>query len=248
MIDGNGGRPGLAGLKGFPASFDRPEIFPRRFAEALAWPDLTGKRRKDRSKRHLDGLPRVNFCCDMGDPFDHKLDPMKWLAPHLSQLASSPHQWLFLTKRARRLVQFSRTVNGLPDNVWPGVSVTDQSTARRAEELQKVVGGGPRFISYEPAWGAYDIEPHLTAQRKGVGPRGACWVIVGGESGDSPRTMDLEWARYTRNMAKVHGAAFFMKQLGSALAPGKGGDMAGFPPDLKIREMPIRPAEQTELF
>lgn len=87
--------------------FTVPELYLERLAEALRWPDLTGKRREKvvvlpyttgegashdelcpvRSKRQdklwLDGHPRTIFCCSKGEPFDAKLprtdDGHHWL-------------------------------------------------------------------------------------------------------------------------------------------------------------------------
>src|SRR5262245_31262275 len=95
-----------AGRKGWPDAFDRPALFPHRLDEALRWPDLTGKPRP--GKPWLDGLPRLLFLNDMGDTFTEGL-ALDWLAPHLPRMAASPHQWLLLTKRPRRMAEFSRS-------------------------------------------------------------------------------------------------------------------------------------------
>lgn len=46
-------------------------------------------------------------------------------------------------------------------------------------------------------------------------PYGIDWVIVGGESGDTARRFDVEWARNAVMQCRLGGAAVFVKQLGS---------------------------------
>lgn len=94
------------------------------------------------------------------------------------------------------------------------------------------------------------------------------WVIVGGESGHGARPCDLAWIRSIVEQCKAAGVACFVKQLGSnceaynAIDPldqfpngtdfrqaagdgarilfrdKKGGDMAEWPADLRVREFP----------
>jgi protein gp37 len=62
------------------------------------------------------------------------------------------------------------------------------------------------------------------------------WVIVGGESGQHCRPMDIEWARAIRDQCKTARVPFFMKQLGGY--PDKRELLDDFPEDLRIREFP----------
>lgn len=92
------------------------------------------------------------------------------------------------------------------------------------------------------------------------------WVIVGGESGAGARPFDIGWARAIVRQCRAHRVAVFVKQLGACvrfppeewvgrnlrdlvqhptggvlgfrLHDRKGGDMAEWPADLRIREMP----------
>lgn len=91
---------------------------------------------------------------------------------------------------------------------------------------------------------------------------GIGWVIVGGESGPKARPFDLQWARSVVRECDEAGVPVFVKQLGSephdssrsivgGWSPGdpepdtrlrlkdrKGGDMAEWPEDLRVREFP----------
>lgn len=80
------------------------------------------------------------------------------------------------------------------------------------------------------------------------------WVIVGGESGPGARPFDVTWARHTVEQCKLAGVACFVKQLGAkpvtrvkgctsggtlwGLKDRKGGDMAEWPEDLRVRQFP----------
>ena len=94
-------------------------------------------------------------------------------------------------------------------------------------------------------------------------------IIVGGESGPGARPFDLAWARQTIKQCHAAGVACFVKQLGAKpfqqhaencnenrfrgpkervcnctggpldLLDKKGGDMAEWPEDLRVREFPL---------
>lgn len=93
------------------------------------------------------------------------------------------------------------------------------------------------------------------------------WVIVGGESGPGARPFDIQWARDVVQQCTAAGIACFVKQLGSkpirpwrqdedtesllcegedeskvtlemVLKSRKGGDMAEWPEDLRVRQFP----------
>ncbi len=81
----------------------------------------------------------------------------------------------------------------------------------------------------------------------GGGPR-LDWVIVGGESGPKARPCVIGWVRDTVRQCKAASVAVFVKQLGALptnreglphyLMDRKGGDMAEWPEDLRVREFP----------
>lgn len=207
--------------RGFPVKFERPRLFPERLDPALKWSDLTGKERQE--KPWLNGLPRVIFLNDMGDTFTESLE-RDWLAPFLPRLAASPHIYMLLTKRGKRLREFSEA-HPLPANVWPGVSVTTAETLPRVQELHGVRGGGVRWVSVEPLLGPLSLKPHLQFPPFSDGYkmtlglsefRGVELVIAGGESGPEARRCELEWVRRLRHECQSAGVPFFLKQLGAA--------------------------------
>lgn len=141
-------------------------------------------------------------------------------------------------------------------NVWLGVSVEDQ---RRAEERIPHLVSTPaalRFLSCEPLLGPVDLRRVFDGPPKGgqlCRDHGLGWVIVGGESGNGARPMDLAWARRIVEDCKRAHVPVFVKQLGREpmrdrwsdgdwarlpLANRKGNDPTEWPADLRVREMP----------
>jgi len=153
--------------------------------------------------------------------------------------------------------------NPLP-NVWLGVSVEDQATADERIPALLDTPAAIRWVSYEPALGPVDFT-RLVAHAKGgldalrPGPQRLDWIVMGGESGPDARPFNLHWARNTIADCKAAGVACFVKQLGAnpidpwadtgalvndrepaqpKFRHSKGGDMAEWPADLRVREMP----------
>jgi protein gp37 len=119
---------------------------------------------------------------------------------------------------------------------------------------------GP-YLSYDEAKAA-GAECGLKRQSLvGAQSRFIDWVIVGGESGTKARPCALEWVRDVVRQCRDAGVPVFVKQLGAhptrgvlvestnprekagSLLPfplhdSKGGDMAEWPEDLRVREVP----------
>lgn len=133
--------------------------------------------------------------------------------------------------------------NGYP-NVWLGVTAENREWWDRRVRALREAPARVRFVSYEPAVGSVE----------GASAEGIDWVIIGGESGAKnpaaefpARPFDLAWAREALAICRRDGALPFVKQLGTlpmehgrvrALRDSAGGDMAEWPEDLRVREMP----------
>ena len=198
----------------------------KTWAEPLAWHRLA----------KANGVRQRVFCASLADVFEDfaGLDAIRaalWpLVEQCDQL-----DWLLLTKRpenARRMVpaRWLQT-GGWPSHVAVGTSLEGGPThatigAARVEHL-RAIPAPVRFISAEPLLGPI---------AGGIGLDGIHQVIVGGESGDGARPMDLEWARSIRDECRAHGVPFFFKQLGGVR--DKGGRFEDIPEDLRIRETP----------
>lgn len=144
-------------------------------------------------------------------------------------------------------------------NVWLGVPVENQHFADERIPLLLQTPAAVRFISAEPLLGPIDLR-HLAAREDWHvdaldTPDPSCclhWVIVGGESGPQARPMNIAWARSIVQQCQAANVPVFMKQLGAkptcdgcgdaaavfGLRDRKGGDIAEWPEDLRVRQWP----------
>jgi len=121
---------------------------------------------------------------------------------------------------------------------------------------------GPVDFQQAHAWACH--EHHYQCTPSCDGKPGIRWIVVGGESGPGARHFDLAWARSTIAQCRAAGVACFVKQLGARpivadsdfghlgaytreaqdgsnevrFHDRKGGEMAEWPEDLKVREFP----------
>jgi protein gp37 len=180
--------------------------------------------------------PSRIFVNSMSDLF-HTRVPDDFLARAFSVMRQAHwHTFQILTKRPGRLRQLA-TMLDWPPNVWVGVSIESDRFVARAN-APRLVPAAVRFLSCEPLLG-----PLPSLNLDGIG-----WVIVGGESGLGARPMELSWVRDLIQMCRERGVAVFVKQIGSVWARqhgerGKGGDMATWDADLRIRAYPPHPGE-----
>ncbi len=233
-------KPEKVPIKGYARRFEEVTLFPGRTADACTWPDLSGNKRLNQP--WLDGFPRLIFVSNMGDVLSNGV-PFEFVKEEIVDQANSAkgraHVWLWLTKRPRRMAEFSKWLTGQggswPDNLVPMTSVIDRDMAVQVKHLKKIPAK-VRGLSVEPLWEEVDIDLD-----------GIDWVIAGGESESEDRPFDLAWARKLRDQCRSEGKAFFMKQFGSiAIDAGQtlplkhrhGGDWDEWPEDLRIRELP----------
>lgn len=167
--------------------------------------------------------PTVYFVNSMSDMFHRNVST--GMFNRIMQVCkdAEQHKFLILTKRPERISSY-RIVSetGYPnslgylekiDNVWIGVSVSDQKTAdERIPELLRAEVAH-RFVSYEPALGPVNIE-RIESPVMG---RIIEWVIAGGESGPKARPAHPDWFRTVRDQCKEANVPFFYKQHGEWL-------------------------------
>lgn len=191
-----------------------------------------------RRKRGRDIFP-----CSMTDMFlEHHADA--WLGSMFDVMyRTKQHRYLVLTKRAERMFNFIVGKNGVGsnafafDNVWFGVSAENQEAwNERAPYVDAMTRlGFNTWTSFEPLLS----EIHL----------GNCrinWAVIGGESGHGARQTKIEHIRGLLAGLQLAGVATFVKQLGAVVVNReglrlpfkhkKGGDMAEWAEDLRVRE------------
>lgn len=212
--------------------------------------------------------PRRVFVNSMSDIFHEELLFTEDIAPVFQVMRQArQHQFLVLTKRPGRMLEFCRAWGEPLLNVWLGVSVEDQKTADERIPVLLTTPAAVRFVSYEPALGPVDFKPAEIGQWPDMSrwmpnkaewddwkywmhrDYGIRWIIVGGESGPHARPFDVAWARSTIAQCRAAGVACFVKQLGPdpynghpnyylPMTDRKGGDMSEWPADLRVREFP----------
>lgn len=202
--------------------------------------------------------PRRIFVCAHGDLF-HEAIPPKWqLLVWATMMRAEHHHFLVLTKRPERMRLFC-DANAVLRNVWLGVSVEDQRAADVRIPVLLATPAARRWISAEPLLEAIDLNRrtfvrcpnHDTAYGFCMQDCGDWirldWVVVGGESGSHCRECDIRWIRDIVRTCAAAGTPCFVKQLGShavnkdVIWPSfkKGGDMAQWPEDLRVRQWPM---------
>ena len=147
--------------------------------------------------------PHNIFVCSMSDLF-HKDVPFEFVDKVMNTILLTPqHRYQLLTKRAERMAEYFLT-HDVPDNVWLGVTVEDQSSKSRIDSL-RVLNAPIRFLSCEP----------LIEDLGKLDLRNINWVIVGGESGPKARPMKREWIDSIQEQTEAQGSLFFFKQWGT---------------------------------
>jgi len=216
----------------YAPDFTEVRLIPGRMAKAARWTSLQGQDRA--GKPWLDGHKRLIFAGDMSDMLCKDVSFEYLFQEVICTALAHPgnrHTYLWLSKRANRMVEFYGWLHGhgigWPRNVIIGTSVTSQATLARAAKLCELPS---RFIiSYEPALEAVNWE-HL--------PKGkVAQIIFGGRSGVGSAAAPDSWARNTLAWCRNNNATFFWKQRGGE--GDKGADLSNAPLDLRIREMPV---------
>jgi len=147
--------------------------------------------------------PTRFFVNSMSDLF-HEDMPYEYLDMIFDVIKQTPqHTYQILTKRDKNMLEYFKA-RIVPDNVWLGVSVENNTFKYRIDTLKKIKSK-VKFISFEPLIGSVGK----------LNLKGIHWVIVGGESGIKARPIKKEWVEEIFNQCKEQGIAFFFKQWGT---------------------------------
>lgn len=147
---------------------------------------------------------KIVFVNSMGDLF-HKDVPIEFIQTVFNTMNNNPqHLFQILTKRADvlRFYDSEKWLNWT-HNIWMGVTVENCEMTNRIELLRKT-GARVKFLSCEPLLSAI---PKMNLA-------GIDWVIVGGESGRTPRPIKEEWVIDIKEQCNKAGTAFYFKQWG----------------------------------
>lgn len=145
---------------------------------------------------------KVVFVNSMSDLF-HKDIPLSFIKKVFKVMNDNPqHVFQVLTKRAERLLELHNEFKWT-HNIWMGVSVENSKVRNRIDYLRET-NARVKFLSLEP----------LIGPLKNMNLKNIDWVIVGGESGHSPRPMNPDWVLDIQDQCERSEAAFFFKQWG----------------------------------
>jgi len=147
---------------------------------------------------------KIIFVNSMSDLF-HKDVPIEYIQQIFRVIKENPqHVFQILTKRADVLRYFdSEGWLEWPHNLWMGVTVENNNVTNRIEHLRKT-GARVKFLSCEP----------LLTALPDMNLKGIDWVIVGGESGRTPRPIKEEWVIDIKEQCNAADVAFYFKQWG----------------------------------
>ena len=146
--------------------------------------------------------PKIVFVNSMSDLF-HKDVPISFIMKVFKTMNENPqHTFQILTKRAEVLLANHQLLDWTT-NIWMGVSVEDERVKSRIDML-RLTNAKTKFVSCEPLIGPL---PNLNLQN-------IDWVIVGGESGRSPRAMEADWVIDVKEQCEKACVSFFFKQWG----------------------------------
>ena len=96
--------------------------------------------------------------------------------------------------------------NGLPDQIWVGVTAESQKWADIRIPFLVQIKAKVHYLSCEPMFGHIQLSSDWLPNLE--------WVIAGGESGFKARVADPQWFRSLRDQSRQAGIPFHFKQWG----------------------------------
>ncbi|MBL0182130.1 MAG: phage Gp37/Gp68 family protein [Chitinophagaceae bacterium] len=159
--------------------------------------------------------PKIVFVNSMSDMF-HKDVPLAFIKKVFHTMNNCPqHTFQVLTKRSDILLKYHKELTWT-HNIWMGVSVEDKRVMHRINDLRNT-NAKTKFLSCEPLIGPL---PKMNLKK-------IDWVIVGGESGRTPRPMNPDWVLDIQDQCSKNKVAFFFKQWGGTNKKKAGRELNG---------------------
>jgi protein gp37 len=164
--------------------------------------------------------PQMVFVNSMSDLF-HEDVPDEYIIQVAKVMATANwHIYQVLTKRADRLRDMLQTKLRFAakfEHIWWGTSVENKkSGVPRIQQLREAKAK-MNFLSIEP----------LLEDLGKLNLKGMQWVIVGGESGNGARPMQVEWVTSIRQQCEKQNVPFFFKQWGGVRKSKHGRELDG---------------------
>jgi protein gp37 len=142
--------------------------------------------------------PSKIFVCSQGELFGDWV-PESWQrAVYNIILANGQHTFQLLTHQPQNLVSWP----AFPPNTWVGATATNAQDLLRASLYLHTIKAPVRFASIEPL-----LSPIDTFDLAGLD-----WVIVGAQTGPSPRTPNSQWVQNILDAADRLSLPVFLKR------------------------------------
>ena len=185
--------------------------------------------------------PRKIFVNSMSDLFHEKSAFEFTMQCFLTMLRTPQHTYQVLTKRPKRMAEFSELFfkyfgRDIPPHIWTGTSIESARYTHRIDDL-RAVRCRTRFISFEPllkSVGCVDLSD-------------IDWAIIGGESGFNYRPVDGNHIRSLIAECQRQSVPVFFKQWGG-IRPKSGGRTidGGTHDEYPVVEPDINPIDANE--
>jgi len=184
--------------------------------------------------------PERVFVCSMGELFDPTLtsDAFLKLADIMSEFTGK-HTFMLLTRRPMVMLEWvnqfctKHKIDQLPDNIWCGVSVSNQQEANLLIPILLNVQAKVKFVSIEPLteyimlkqtsqpnfYHHFLTGTYTSADRIRTKTSKLNWVIVGGMTGPGATPMQPHWIKAIRDECQETNVPFFFKSWGDSAFP-----------------------------
>jgi len=172
-------------------------FFPRYWKEQTEDPYKASKRFQSKNP-NLDPGTSMIFAIDMGDILGSFV-PAAWIWDLMDIVRNCEQIFQILTKFPDNMLYWAHA-NGLPKNVWAGVTVTNQSMVRSALYCLSNIDAAVKYICVEP------LQERITIDLTGID-----WMIIGAQT-DPLVLPERSWVKELLEEALRCGTRVFLKR------------------------------------
>ena len=183
--------------------------------------------------------------CSLGDLFHEKHRYEDIDNVFYKMLDFPENRYFILTKRTEEMKEyfsydgFNNISPSMMEKIWLGVTVEDNASKKRIQDLLETSLIRHRFLCLEPLLEEVSIKDYLRSEK-------IEWVIIGAESAEKPRITKNEWITKIIQECREYNVPVYVEQcyVDGQLAV----DSVDFPKELQVREFPwIKSTESREV-
>jgi protein gp37 len=181
-----------------PAGVDKTDpFFPRFWRNRRGDPFTVPETFKSSNPSLRRGTAMI-FAIDMGDIFGSSI-PADWIWDLMGTIEECPQVFQILTKFPGTLLYWA-AAHGLPENVWAGVTVCNQSMVAPAVDCLSGIDAAVKYVCVEP------LQERIVMELSGVD-----WMIIGAQT--NPLVLpQREWVETLLEEAEESGTKVFLKK------------------------------------